>query len=786
MRHRAAEWSVSLPPHNLGEPLPSGDEPVLSRETARFDGLAFRRWRPDVRGEGAREDSGDEAGGNAGVRTPPARPLSSLWRTAFPVRSLLRRDGTLLPDAFNALRVEVDGRACRFGRYLNPDIHEPGKWGFRDGDLLLTLPVGERPRSVTITAEQTRAWHGRWAYSLWPGDDLDFVRRTVEIDGDRRQAVYLPAPGSITDHLVIPPGSRFEAAVGIRPVPALDPGDGVRFLGTFTESATGKVHPLFDLVVDPRTAEGRTWVDVAVDLDALGGKEGLLTLRTLPRASSTFDLAVVAHPRVVPVKAVPGTPWNLLLVVIDTLRADHLSVAGGPVSTPNLDALARNGWWFPDALSTSCWTGPSMASLFTGQYPALFGDGNFMVNAPPGFEEVSGLFDTLERHGWVTWGIQTNPVLKGKGWRRGLEACRFVNDALAEEVTSEAIGWLSRRGGEPFAAYVHYMDPHLPYRYHSPWCGGRHGALCPETGEPPGDPDLEALAAGLEAALQGHDAGGDELANRRADREATARQADTPGKRQQVRRLYRGEVRYVDYQVGRLLAELRRTGQRDHTVVAVVSDHGEELWEHGGFEHGHSFHKEVSRVVLLLDAPGRKREEGESEKEENGEGAHGSTGAGEGENPGSGERVRHSRGRVAGPVSLIDVKPTLLRLLGLTVETAGPGRDLLEADAPGRMLFGENVLYGPPQHAVYDGNWVLIAGEDGSVQLFDRGSDPEERLDVARAHPDRVARMRAAFARHVEACVRARPGGSRGTASSGSGDLDPETREQLRALGYVE
>ncbi len=748
MWQRADQWRIELPAHSIGHPLPEEHQAILASETIQFDSLEFQA-RP------GRDN---------------APPRSSVWRTPFPIPRLVRADRTLLPDAFPALKVRVDGRDCRTGRYLDPSIHEPGRWEFRDGDLIVTTPVGQRPRHVSLTLQQTRAWHRDWARALWEGTTIAFSHRTIEINGDRRQAILLPAPASVSDLVQIPPHARLEAAVGIRPVPAVDPGDGVRFVATFQETDTGQSHPLIDVTVDPRTEQGQTWVEVTADLEALAGKTGTLTFRTLPRSSTRLDLAAVAHPRMVPSIPQDRGPWNLLFVVIDTLRADHLSIAGGPVPTPHLDAIGTRGWWFPEARSTSCWTGPAMASLFSGHYPAWFGSTRFMVSPPAGFDQIPLLFDLLDRSGWVTWGQQTNPVLKGDGWCRGLEACAFNNDAPAETVTDAAIDWLSRRGGEPFLAYVHYMDPHLPYVYHAPKCeNGNSGAPCAEP-----DHALEQTAAAIESLMQGSRAGG-VAAARMAERDAVARLADTEEEKARIRRLYGGEVRHVDEEVGRLLDWLEKNERMQHTVVVVVSDHGEELWEHGGFEHGHSFHREVSGVVLLLWAP----------EEPSGSGAGSGAGSDQAHSSTVWPAQTPPRGRVSRLVSLLDVLPTVVRLLGLAVPEGLPGTDLLVPEERS-FLFGENVLYGPPQHAVYHENWVLIADETGKNALFDPVQDRREQRDLAGDHPEQVARMTRAFAEHL-----ARHGKRPGASSEGAGagtdqELDPGTRDQLRALGYVE
>ena len=250
---------------------------------------------------------------------------------------------------------------------------------------------------------------------------------------------------------------------------------------------------------------------------------------------------------------------SLLLVTLDTLRADHVSCYGpSPVSTPSLDAIARGGArvdrvWSPIPLTT-----PAHATILTGLYPPTHGvrnNGRFRL--PDG---VPTMAETLRREGWATAGFVgsfTTSHLFGLG--RGFD---HYDDDMGQderggrrsqrpgpEVVRSAIAWLERHRtsspGQPFFVWVHLFDPHTPYT-----------------------PPVEHLRA-----HPGHP--------------------------------YRAEVAFTDALVGTLVEALERTGAAPHTAVIAVADHGEGLGTHGEMEHGFLLYEEALHVPLVLRAPGR-------------------------------------------------------------------------------------------------------------------------------------------------------------------------------------
>jgi arylsulfatase A-like enzyme/Tfp pilus assembly protein PilF len=256
----------------------------------------------------------------------------------------------------------------------------------------------------------------------------------------------------------------------------------------------------------------------------------------------------------------PGPPpaaRNVLLVTIDTLRADRLGAYGSPdVKTPHMDALARDGALFPEAAVSVPLTRPSHASILTGLDPA--GHGLRDNVSPPLADSIPTLATILKGAGFDTAAFVSAVVLSSQsGLNRGFDVysdrfemgaddARFLNSIQkrGDGPTAEAIAWLEARRGGRFFAWLHLYDPHDPY-------------------EPP-----------------------------------------EPYATQYADRLYDGEVAYSDDLVGRLLAVLDRVGRREDTLVVVTSDHGEGLGEHGENVHGYFLYQSTLRVPLLIRGPG--------------------------------------------------------------------------------------------------------------------------------------------------------------------------------------
>lgn len=422
-------------------------------------------------------------------------------------------------------------------------------------------------------------------------------------------------------------------------------------------------------------------------------------------------------------------PANVLLYVVDTLRADAVGAyTGGESRTPALDGLAREGVLFERAYAPSSWTRASMASLLTGTLPSWHGTEDRSHHLPP---DVETLGEVLKRNGYETAFVTANPnVASFFGFAQGFDDVIELYDrrapgvvvetelvATSEDVGAHALEWLAR-APRPFFLVMLSVDPHFPYTPPEELV---------ESGEPLID-NATLAAAELTPELV-----------RRVQR--------------QYRRLYRAEVAFNDRSFAAVLGALRASGELDRTIVVFTSDHGEEFWERGRFGHGFTLHDEVLRVPLVLRYPGSAE---------------------------PGRRVRR-------PVGTVDVVPTLLDLLGLEAPGAVRGRSLLEGppDAA-RPLVASLDLSGQRWESLREGRWKLLRNRDsGETRLYDTDADPHERAPL-RPGADEPARLALARLERDLDAITSRAGGFDHAPPEGAAELPEGVGEALEALGYAE
>ncbi len=419
--------------------------------------------------------------------------------------------------------------------------------------------------------------------------------------------------------------------------------------------------------------------------------------------------------------------WNVVVVLVDTLRADHLGAYGyGRPTSPRFDALAAESYLFSDARAQASCTYPSVNSLLTSRHPARFlGQQDGALGIP---KEIPSVAELLGVRGFTTAAVSASPVVRqnptrfnphggfGRGFARFDETCLWKDAAC---VTKRALT-VSERLREPFFLYLHYLDPHGPYDPPEPFRKDLRLSRSRQPWAQRGDPNPLAKMLDGGPAIQ-----------------------YAPRDVRFLMGLYDGEIAFFDWQLGRLLGELRRRKVLDRTILALVADHGESFREHGTMKHCRTVYESEIRTPLLVRLP----------------------------------RQRHAE-RLAGAVENLDVVPTLFDLLGLQMEGLEfDGRTLLP------RLNGE-----PPedrvsfaminqQRAAIDGRYKLVADlAAGKAQLFDLGADPGEHRDLSATTTARepLARLR----RELEAFL-AKTEGEAGLRQS------EEVDQRLRALGYL-
>ena len=295
------------------------------------------------------------------------------------------------------------------------------------------------------------------------------------------------------------------------------------------------------------------------------------------------------EPDVAPAPPTPAGP-DILVVVIDTLRADHLSLHGYERPTsPRLDALAREGMWFDRAYAQSGWTLASFASLLTGLYPhqhLVSRDGclpdRFGRMAPA----TVTLAEALKAQGYTTAAWMNNTFLAPEfGLQDGFDRYDYegaTNDVhrTGARTVQEGLAWLDGlEEGQRSFLMLHFMEPHLDYAPPADIHGTFATGTRPAALEYPKNPNPFTMLQQGKITLD--DAG-----------------------RAYLKALYDEEILAADRALGQLVDGLKARGRLDNTLLVVTADHGEEFWEHGVFEHGHDLWSELTRVPLVVRGPG--------------------------------------------------------------------------------------------------------------------------------------------------------------------------------------
>jgi len=423
---------------------------------------------------------------------------------------------------------------------------------------------------------------------------------------------------------------------------------------------------------------------------------------------------------------------KIILISLDTLRADHLGVYGYSRDTsPRIDEFARRAFVFERALASAPNTPPSQMSMMTSRYPGqhgFTGDGDTMA---PSLETLA---ERLRKAGLQTAGFVDGGYLSSEfGFDRGFEIYDDEGGGL-EEILPRALAWLDANGDDPFFLFLHSYDIHAPYLSPPPYGGMFHDE--PYTG------DLIPTAE-------------------RMDEIFFAQQTVEPEDMQHLVDSYDEGIRYGDAQIGRLLDHLRSSGRLEDTLVVLTSDHGEEFGEHGSVLHWQLFFQPNLRVPLIIRPP----------------------------------RGIDGPFRVDDQAELIDVLPTLLALVGAEPLAEAQGRSLVEVASYGDWLdatdsrddyeraafaWWPNPEMVPMRSIVLDGHQLLFNSRSIlGTQLFDLEADPMSRENIVKEKPLLVARM---YRLGIRAMQENQP--VEGATGNGGETLDPKIRDQLRALGY--
>ena len=461
-------------------------------------------------------------------------------------------------------------------------------------------------------------------------------------------------------------------------------------------------------------------------------------------------------------------PFNVMVVLIDTLRADHLGAYGyNRPTSPMFDALAREATLFEGVTAQAPWTKPSVASLMTGRYVHNHG----VVSSQDALaDDAHTLAEAMRERGYRTAAFSGNPWItpefrfdqgfaefeSGRAmgpqltvlYRLLRRVDRVLHTNLARRafwgasanlgnserdrlLTDAAVDWIGQQSAaQPFFLYMHLIGPHDPYdppldyvrRFREPGWDGRKGPTKPparvqtdfDTAQPLSDAERAALIA-----------------------------------------QYDGAVAFADEQLGRLVEALRRSGQLDHTLVVVVADHGEEFYEHGNWRHGNQLYSEVVHVPLLFRMPGQ------------------------------------GAARRTDLAMLVDVFPTLVSLVD--------GTPVDDKSFDGRALFAKDAAAAPA--TAFSEHWWFEGGtyssrmvRRGGLKLMEsrdeaRGQEKTELYDLATDASEKRNLLENPTAVSENGLgelqgLLARFGDKVSVASAVRVDVEQSTKERLRQLGY--
>ena len=424
---------------------------------------------------------------------------------------------------------------------------------------------------------------------------------------------------------------------------------------------------------------------------------------------------------------------DIVLITLDTTRADRLGCYGyGGETTPNLDRFAKEAVVYTRAYSTTSWTFPAHASLFTGKFTASHGmrydpEGSLsFTSAVPGPERwnkirVHGLGQgertlaaILSEAGYSTGAVVAGPWLKRvMGLDDGFghyddDGIASINGRPAPQVTDRALAWIAENADPSLFLFLNYFDPHRPLKAHRKF--------------------IRELPAG-----GGSKAPKDERSQ-----------------------LYDAEIRFMDHHLGRLFQGLRRLDRYERSWIIVTADHGELLGEHGLIGHGNTLHEEVVHVPLIVKYPSGESPTGTDDSE----------------------------------VQLVDVFATILDRLELAVPPGVQGNPLNEVRHPviaelfplyfmRRALRKSTEEWRGDVRTLRRGDYKFVWSSLGRHQLFDLSADPQESENLVEERMDVAASMQAELRDYLATLPKPGP-------DSAPRQVDPETEEALRNLGYLE
>jgi len=558
------------------------------------------------------------------------------------------------------MEVRIDGKLVPFSRTPAPKAKR-STWRITNKYFILTHPTLPAPGAVTVRYHGVLEALDRHDPAKAGLSPEEFVRYDMTIKGTTRHGLLLPAPTIAEWDVKMPTGgATFEGWLALEPGPVDRPksdGAGV------TLSIVGKDGAAVAVERQELLPTEHDYVQWRVDLSKWAGQDVTVRLASDTLDTPVLDWVFVGSP------SIWGPPESdvrrVVVIALDTTRPDHLSMFGyGKPTTPEIDRWANTGMVFDHTWSTAPRTRPSFRSSTTGRLPL----------PAVGATNIAQVF---QQHGFATQGIVANVHLQPRfDFDVGFDAWQFDGKANVTDQVDRSLAWLHENLERDTYLFVHVMDPHMPYDPPEEYAAKF-------VNDP--DPELPPKVR-REQVLAWMNDKDPVLDDRR---------------KQNLVGLHDADLAFTSAELGRFFDDLDKMPGR--TLVVLHSDHGEEFWEHGGFEHNHSLYDELVRVVLVMRPRG---------------------GLPQGQ-------------RLDAPVSLMDIAPTLYDLFGFTNAPEVDGQSLMPvmagvSKASDRALPVGYLQYAHERWGVvwHDHKYVIHTGS-GLEELFDLTADPDEKTNIA-------------------------------------------------------
>ena len=513
---------------------------------------------------------------------------------------------------------------------------------------------------------------------------------------------------------------------------------------------------------------------VTCDLSEYTGKRIKLILKA--EAGHDNHAALWGNPTIYRNRNAGRDGPNVILYVIDTLRADHLSCYGyGRPTSPHIDSLADKGVLFERCIAQAPWTAPSAASYLSSLYPTTHKVS--VKQNPEGrlLDSMPIIPEVLKKYGFVNAAFISNPMVNSqRNLVRGYDSLYYIDVLNAElyaepssKILSEQIAsWLKDNHKKRFFLYVHAMDPHEPYDPPSPY-----DTMFQK--EEAGAGKMKRLTKAYRQFISAWKESGQDSFEKFKSNYPPGQLKMISDKFRIEQALYDGEIAHNDYQLGKLIQLLKQSGIQKDTILIVIADHGEEFFEKGFRSHGHSLHSSLVHVPLIFHYP---------------------------------PLVAQGK-RISRPVQLIDVFPSLLDLLDIVLPKTLQGHSLAplmgDGDCEQHLGFSHRGefwnwrsftdmiprIYGDETHCLVDRQWKAVyrvfQGKANTIELYDLDEDHGEKNDLSATEQALARQYEEILVKRISEQEAAYEELHRDNHSQEETLVDVDELRKLKSLGYV-